>query len=69
MIDLVENNITQGNNTEQIERWEVWFITPFGLTPDCQQAVQRLQSVDLDPRTCMKAIPVAMGETLWEPAM
>lgn len=66
MVDLKANTITQGDLTEQILRFTVVFMTPFGWASNLSEAVTKCESVDLDPRTCVILVPMAVSDRLSE---
>jgi hypothetical protein len=49
-----------------IEKWEVWFQTPFGLINDFKEAKQRVESADLDPDSTIVPVPVAISGGVYE---
>lgn len=66
MVYVDTNEIIQGEKTEPIKKWEVWFMIPFGLTPDFKQAVDACKKVDFDPQMNVVPVPVAISETMYE---
>lgn len=58
MFSLRENKV----NGDKIVRWEVWWMTPVGVTPDRQQALDRMRELDLDADLVVKPVPVAITE-------
>lgn len=63
MIDVPLQTIDQGEGTTKIVRWEVWWQTPFGATKDLEGAYNRVVGADLEPKTFIKPVPVAIGES------
>ncbi len=66
MIDMERQEITQGDKTEKIKAWEVWFLCPLGITPVAEQAIEMCKALDMDPRVGVMPIPIAKGDTLEE---
>lgn len=66
MVDLKNQTIILEKRTNPIERWEVWFMTPFGLCDDFETAKQRLKDNDLDPDLCIVPVPVAISGDIYE---
>ena len=58
MINLTKNL----KDFSKIMKWDVWFVTPFGLATSLDQAVARCIESDLDPEMCIKPVPVALAE-------
>lgn len=65
MISLVENTLVQGGKIECIEKWEVWFMTPFGVSPDYKEAEARLKEIDI-PVSVIRPVPVAISKSMYE---
>lgn len=65
MIDLENNRLILGDKTEPILRWEVYFMTPFGLHTDLASAVQRMKECDM-PVHVIQAHAVAISESTYE---
>lgn len=64
MINFTNNLIIQGERgTARITRWETWFSTPFGVTPDLHQAILRCTESDFDPEVTIRPVAVAFGLT------
>lgn len=61
MISLVEQSMQMVGQSEQIDKWVVWFQTPFGITPDLSEAIARCSQNDLDPELFVTPIPVVIG--------
>lgn len=61
MINLETKTIQIGATEHPIASFEVWFRIPTGLTSNINLAITRCQEMDLDPRTCIVAIPVAVA--------
>jgi hypothetical protein len=63
-----DGRVTRGEYSERIERWEVWFQTPFGLTPKLHEAVEACVKGDFDPELMVVPVPVAMTQASYEVA-
>ena len=61
MIDMINGVIRQGEQTEKLVNWAVWFWTPQGLATSLPEAVQLCQELEIDPRVCVPCC-VAVGE-------
>ncbi len=68
MIYLELNKIVQGDIEEPIEKWEVWFYSPLGPTPDREQAIKACKTLDLDA-TSIFPVPVAISKSTYEMAV
>lgn len=66
MISLKENQITLGDKSEPILRFEVWFQSPFGLLTDRVGAIEQVAAHDLEPDQVLIPVSVAVSETLYE---
>jgi hypothetical protein len=66
MVNMKEQEIHLAEKTHSIQRWEVWFMTPFGLLQTYEEAEKRLQGLDLDPDTCVLPVPVAISGDVYE---
>lgn len=66
MVDLKNQCIILRNETVPIEKWEVWFMTPFGVCEDFKTAKERVATNDLDPDTCIVPVPVAISGRHYE---
>lgn len=66
MIDKVAGTIRILDQTQKIERFEVWFQTPFGLMDDFEDAKQRVLSADFEIAPNVIPVSVAVGATLYE---
>lgn len=60
MISLTENVIVRSRKARQITDWQVWWMTPFGITPDREEAIERVRKLDMDPELTVSPIPVAI---------
>lgn len=60
MIDLTNRHLYRLGQHNPIVQWAVWFMTPFGITPDVGEAVERCLKSDLDPEFNITPIPVAI---------
>lgn len=61
MINLETKTIQIGNTSHPITSFEVWFRIPTGLTSKIDLAISRCVELDMDPRVCIIAIPVAIA--------
>jgi hypothetical protein len=61
LIDHRTNTITNGGESYNIDLWQVWFMTPFGVTSSREEALQRLKELDLDPALNIKPVAVAIS--------
>ena len=59
MIDITNRHITRSKKQIPIVKWDVWFHTPFGVTPDIEEAIQRVVEKGGDPE--INVIPVAVA--------
>lgn len=66
MFHKAKKEITILGKTEPIIGFDVWFMTPFGLTDDYESAVKRLVADDMDVELCLKPVAVAITETNYE---
>ena len=66
MVDLESNTVKTMGKTEKIIRWEVWFWTIKGLFPSLEAAIESAREIDF-PVEMVKPVPVAIGETIYEP--
>lgn len=67
MIDLVARTIEiQAGKVEKIVRFDVWWVTPFGLIGDLDDAITRCIANDLNPNQCIKGVPVAVTDSSYE---
>lgn len=61
MIDLIGQRIHLGGNSVPIEKWEVWFSTPFGLLESLHEANQRCAAAGFDANLVVVPVTVAVG--------
>lgn len=66
MILLDQNVIVQGGITEEIKRWETWWMTPFGLATDYNDAKARLEGMDMPIIGTIRPVPVAISKSMSE---
>ena len=66
MIMIVDNTIIQDGVIDPIKRWEVWYMTPMGITPSLDEAREMCTTHDLNPETCIIPRCVAIGALLYE---
>lgn len=61
MIDITNRHIVRARKQIPIVKWEIWFHTPFGITPDIEEAINRVVEKGGDPEINVIPIPVAIG--------
>lgn len=61
MVNMATNEIGIKDDIFNIEKWQVWFMTPFGLYETQSQAVERVKAADLDPDSTIVPVPVAIS--------
>lgn len=61
MIDLSNGHLVRRGTQIPIVKWETWFQTPFGITPDREEAVRRCTEAEIDPEVNVTPVPVALG--------
>lgn len=67
MINLVNRTVEIKPSTiEKIEKFEVWWLTPWGLMGDLDMAIQRCIANDVDPNACIKGVPAAVTGSSYE---
>lgn len=66
MIDIPNQRIIRGKNSETIIRWEVYMMTPFGIAETIDEALVICQNRDLDPYLTVVPVPVAFSLTMQE---
>jgi hypothetical protein len=67
MVNLDAGRITlDGTSSTPIEKWDVWFMTPFGVFDNLAAAVKRCKGSDLDPEMTIIPVPVAISGTQTE---
>lgn len=66
MIDLVARTVTLTEGAKAITSFAVWFITPFGLITNLDEAITRCAANDMDPNEVLHAIPVAVTDETYE---
>jgi hypothetical protein len=63
MINLESGKMTvNGEDWYPIARWEVWFMTPFGVCKDLGPAVRLLKGRDLEPDMTIVPVTVAISQ-------
>jgi len=50
----------------KIQDWKVMFQTPFGVCETLDQAIQRVEEVDLIPELVIRPVAVVITETSYE---
>lgn len=64
MIDLIAKTVTLGGSPKGITSFVVWFVTPYGIMTNLDEAVSRCVANDMDPNEVLRSISVAVaGET------
>jgi hypothetical protein len=67
MINLVNRTIEiKPGVVEKIIGFQVWWATPFGLVADLDEAITRCVANDIDPNTCIQAMPAAVTDSTYE---
>lgn len=66
VIDLKTRMLTQGEKSEPVIRFELWWRGPGGLYIGLQEAVTFCTDNDYDPNLCVQPAPVAISNTLTE---
>lgn len=62
MINLEQGKMTvDGENWFLISRWEVWFMTPFGVCNQLGQAVRAVKARDMEPDMVIVPVTVAIS--------
>lgn len=61
MVDLIDNKLILGGTAHEIQSWQVWWQTPFGLYTERTEAIARLQQAGMDPELVLCPVPVAVG--------
>lgn len=59
MINLEEGTL----NGDPIIDWEIRWMTPFGLTPDLDEAVRVVKSYELEPNLYVWPVSIAISES------
>jgi hypothetical protein len=68
MIDLDSGKITRGGKEETIARFEVWWMTPWGMCETYPEMVDLMREKDAPIEFTVSPVPVAIGENgLTEP--
>lgn len=63
MINLENGKMTvDGENWSPIDRWEVWFMTPFGIVNSPTQAAKACGSNNMDPNMTIIPVTVAISK-------
>ena len=62
MFDLENQIITFTNRPLPIVKWEVWFMTPFGVIDSIEGAISKCREMDMEPRRVIMPVPVAIDE-------
>lgn len=62
MVNLETGKMTvDGDNWYPIDRWEVWFMTPFGVLQTLGPAARMLKQRDHDPNLTVVPVTVAIS--------
>ena len=62
MVSLEEGIIRLGHKVYEIDRYEVWFSTPRGLSSNIGDAIDVCKVMDVNPEINIKALPVAVAK-------
>lgn len=64
MINLDNGKMSvDGETWVPIERWEVWFMTPFGVIKDLGPAARTCKNRDMEADMTIIPVPVAIAGT------
>lgn len=66
MILIEENKVRIGGTEERISKWEVWFMTPWGLARTANEAIEACKKAEIDPEAAIVPVPVAVTNALYE---
>ena len=66
MFDIEQQEIRLQGKTEKILRYEVWFMTPFGLIDNLEEAIERVKRIDMVVELTIRPVAIAISETLFE---
>ncbi len=66
MISLGDSRIQRGGLDERIEKWVVWFRTPWGLCETLHEACEVMKKNELDPDMGIIPVPVAVSNATHE---
>jgi hypothetical protein len=61
MINLLNQQLEHNFGFADIQSWEVWFMTPFGVTPNLKEANEKCIAKDLEPDLVVTPVAVAIG--------
>ncbi len=59
MIDFKNGTIL--SNGDLIQKWVVWFRSPFGLHDTLKEAKEKVESIDGDPNLLIQPVAVAVS--------
>ncbi len=63
MIDLANKTITlREGKSKKIVKFDVWWVTPFGIVADLEYAVAICKGHEIEPHGNLIAVPVAVAE-------
>lgn len=67
MVNLDTGKLSvDGENWFPIERWETWFLTPFGVLQHLGPAVRACKNRDMEPDLTIVPVAVAFAGTIVE---
>jgi hypothetical protein len=67
VVSLAKNEIALFGRVEPVQRYEVWFQSPWGLIPSRSEAVEHCLAHDMDPESVLIPVSVAVGpDNLYE---
>jgi hypothetical protein len=66
MINLEKQEIAVGGVTEPIQRWEVWFHTPWGMASSFKEAADACEREEIPVENAIIPMAVAIGATKYE---
>lgn len=55
-----------GEQEQRIDKWEVWFHTPWGMCRSAGEAIEACKAAEIDPEVAIVPMPVAVGSSLYE---
>lgn len=66
MILIDSGQIVLGGTEHRIDKWEVWFHTPWGLCQSAGEAIEACKRAEIDPDQAIIPVPVAVGQSIYE---
>lgn len=62
MVSLEQGLIVLGGKSHKIKKFEVWFLTPYGLVATVEEAITVCNESNISPATNIRATPVAVAD-------